>query len=61
MATSTVKEQLREIADELPEDATWERVRYEVYVRAEIEEGERAVAEGRTVVHEDVKSRFASG
>ena len=58
---SSVKEQVRELADTLPDDVTWEQVRYEVLVRAQIEEGERAIAEGRTVSHEDVKLRFPAG
>ena len=32
---------------------------YELYVRQQIAEGEKAVAEGRVVSHEEVKKRFA--
>ena len=32
---------------------------YELYVRQQIAEGEKAVAEGRIVSHEEVKKRFA--
>lgn len=52
---ATVKEQMRELADKLPEDATWEQVRYELYVREEIAAGEADAAAGRTVPHEAVK------
>lgn len=55
---STVKQQVHEIADLLPEDATWERVRYEVYVRQQIEKGEADIAAGRVVPHYEVKKRF---
>jgi predicted transcriptional regulator len=55
---STVKQQVQQLADTLPEDATWEQVRYEVHVREQIEEGERAIAEGRTMRHDEVKKRF---
>ena len=55
---STVKQQVQKLADTLPEDATWEQVRYELHVRQQIEEGERAIAEGRTLSHEEVKKRF---
>jgi len=58
--SSTVKEQVHELAERLPEDATWEQVRYEVHVREQINAGEEAIAEGRTVSHEQVKRRFAS-
>lgn len=55
---STVKQQVQKLADTLPEDATWEQVRYEVHVREQIEAGEKAIAEGRTVPHEEVNRRF---
>lgn len=55
---STVKEQVREIAEKLPEDATWEQVGYELHVREQIKEGEAAIAEGRTVPHDEVKKLF---
>ena len=32
---------------------------YELYVRRQIGEGEKAVTEGRVVSHEEVKKRFA--
>ena len=55
---STVKEQVRQIAEKLPENATWEQVRYQLHVREQIEEGERAISEGHTVPHDEVKKRF---
>ena len=56
---STVKEELRKVADALPDDATWDQAMYELYVRQKIAEGEEAVAEGRVVPHEEVKKRFS--
>ena len=56
----SVKEEIRSLADALPEDATWDQVMYEIYVRQKIAEGERAIAEGRVVPHEEVKKRFSS-
>ena len=32
---------------------------YELYVRQQIAEGEKAVAEGRLVSHEEVRKRFS--
>lgn len=55
---STVKEKVRQLADTLPGDATWEQVQYELYVREQIEAGEKAIAEGRTVPHDEVVKRF---
>lgn len=58
---TSVKQQVRKIADELPGDATWEQVRYEIYVCEQIAKGEAAIAEGRTVPHDEVKRRFSGG
>ena len=55
----SVKEQIQKLAETLPENATWDQAMYELYVRQQIAEGERAVAEGRVVSHEEVKKRFA--
>ena len=54
----TIKEQVHQLADELPESATWEDVMHEVYVQQSIEEGLADAAAGRTVSHEEVKRRF---
>ena len=56
----SVKEEIRNLADTLPDDATWDQVMYEIYVRHKIAEGEKAIAEGRVVPHEEVKKRFSS-
>jgi predicted transcriptional regulator len=56
---TTVKEQVRRLADTLPDDATWDQVRYEIYVREKIAAGEAAIAAGRTLPHDEVERRFA--
>ena len=58
---STVKEEVRKLAEKLPPDATWEQAMYELYARQKIAEGERAIAEGRVVPHDEVKKRFGLG
>ena len=55
---SSVKEAARSIVDNLPEQATWDDLMYELYVKQKIEAGLEAVAEGRTVPHEEVKARL---
>ncbi|HVT15460.1 MAG TPA: hypothetical protein VHQ90_04660 [Thermoanaerobaculia bacterium] len=55
---NTVKDDIRKLAEQLPDSATWDEVMYEVYVRQKIADGEMAVAEGRTVPHDQVKKRF---
>jgi hypothetical protein len=39
MATTDVKEQARRLVEHLPENATWEDLMYEIYVRQAVEAG----------------------
>ena len=55
---STIKEQAKEIVEQLPEEATWDDLMYRIYVRQKIAAGEKDVAEGRTVTQEEVKRRL---
>ncbi|MEJ2604345.1 MAG: hypothetical protein P8172_13840 [Gammaproteobacteria bacterium] len=55
---STVKEAARAIVDKLPEDATWDDLIYEFYVKQKIEAGLKAADEGRTNPHEEIRSRL---
>jgi len=55
---STVKDEIRKLAEQLPDSATWDEVMYEIYVRQKIADGEIAIAEGRTLPHAEVKKRF---
>ena len=55
---STVKEEAKQLVEQLPEDVTWADLMYQVYVRQKIEAGLKASDEGRVVPHEEVKKRF---
>jgi predicted transcriptional regulator len=55
---SALKETARRLIDNLPENATWDDLMYEIYVRQKIAAGLQAADEGRVVPHEDVKKRF---
>jgi predicted transcriptional regulator len=57
---SIVKEEARKVIENLPEDATWDDLMYELYVRQKIEAGLRAAEEGRVISHEQVKQKFLS-
>ena len=61
MSSSTVKEEARRLIDRLPDDATWEDIQYEVYVRQAIEAGLRDSREGRTVPVDEARRRFGLG
>ena len=61
MSTPTVKEEARRLIERLPEDATWEDVQYEVYVRQAIEAGLKDSREGRIVALAEVRRRLGLG
>jgi len=52
---STVKEEVRDLAERLPEEATWDDVMYELYVRQKIAAGIQAADEGRVMPHDEAK------
>lgn len=58
MPTSTVKEEARRLVERLAEDATWEDLQYEVYVRQAIEAGLEDSREGKTVPLSEARRRF---
>jgi len=55
----SVKEQLHEVADSLPEGATYEDAMPAIYVRAKIAEGERQIIAGEVLSHEDAMARLS--
>lgn len=54
----TAKEAARHLIDRLPDQATWEDIMYELYVKQKIEAGLKAVEEGRTIPHEEMKRQL---
>ncbi len=55
----SVKQQAEKLVRELPEQAGWDDLMYEIYVCQKIEQGLAAAAAGRVLTHEEVKRRFA--
>jgi predicted transcriptional regulator len=53
-----IKEQAKALIDKLPDDATWEDLMYEIYVREAIEAGLEDSKAGRITPHEDVRKEF---
>jgi predicted transcriptional regulator len=56
--TKDIKAAVKELADDLPSDATWEDVMERVYVREAIEAGRKDAAAGRLVDLAEVRRRF---
>jgi predicted transcriptional regulator len=54
----SAKEAAREIIEHLPDQATWDDIMYEFYVKQKIEAGLKAADEGRVVSHEEAKRRL---
>lgn len=53
-----VRDEAKKVLDVLPDEATWDDVMYEMYVRKKLDEGIQAADSGRLISHEEVKKRF---
>ena len=54
----SAKDAAKQIIDHLPEQATWDDIMYELYVKQKIEEGLADIETGNTVPHEQVKAEL---
>ncbi len=54
------KEEARKLLDEIPENASWDDIMYQFYVRKKIEVALREAEAGDVVSHEEMKKRFLS-
>ena len=55
----TAKEQVQQILDQLPGDASLEDIQYHIYVRQKIQQGMDDIDAGRVVSHAEVQQRLA--
>ncbi len=55
---SIAKEEAKKLIDRLPDQASWDDIMYEFYVRQKLETAIKAANEGKVVSHEEVKKRF---
>ena len=55
---SIVKEEARDLIERLPDQATWDDIMYEFYVKKKLAVALKAAEEGRIISHEEVKKRF---
>ena len=58
MSSANVKQQAHKLVDQLPDDATWDDVVYEMVTRREIEKGLADSHAGPTMLAEDVEKEF---
>ena len=55
----TAKQEVQELLQGLPDDATLEDIQYHIYVKQKIAQGLADVRAGRVVSQEEVEKRFA--
>lgn len=54
---SVIKEQVINLIKSLPDDCTLEEIQYHLYVREKVEQGIRAIEEGRVVSQEEAEQK----
>ena len=55
---ATPKQAAKELIDHLSDQASWDDIMYELYVKQKIEEGLADIEAGRTIPHEQVKAEL---
>lgn len=58
MTDLKVRDEARRLVEQLPDDATWEDVLYQIYVRQSVEAGLADCEAGRIVTTDEVRRRF---
>ena len=58
MQTENVKQAAHKIIDTLSDNATWNDVMYEIYIRQSVEEGIEAANRGEFASDDEVRKRF---
>ncbi len=58
METANVKEEARRLVERLPDDASWDDLMHEIYVRQAVEAGLEDSRAGKLSSVEEVRSKF---
>jgi hypothetical protein len=58
MAQQLVKDELRRLVESLPEDATWDDVRYAMYMREQVELGRKSAREQPTFTNDEIRAKY---
>ena len=58
MPTTNIKQEAYRLVERLPENATWDDLMYEIYVRQAIEAGLTDSEAGRTLDVKEVRAKF---
>jgi predicted transcriptional regulator len=54
-----LKDDVKQIIDNLPDDCSLEDIQYTLYVRKKIQQGQDDMAEGRIVTQEEMEKRMS--
>ena len=54
----TAKDEVRKILEQISDDASFEDIKYHIYVRAKIEHGLSEIEEGRLLSQEEAEQRM---
>ena len=55
---NTVRDEARKLIDQLPDEATWDDVMYELYIKKKLAIALKAVEDGRVVAHDAVRKKL---
>ena len=55
---SPIKEEVINTINEMPEDANWDDIIYNLYVKQKIVISEKSINQGNTISHGDLKERL---
>jgi hypothetical protein len=58
MSTASIKTEAQRLVEKLPNDATWDDLMYEIYVRQAVEAGLKDSEAARTMDVKDVRAHF---
>ena len=58
MSVANIKQAARELVDQLPENATWEDLMREIYVRKAIDAGLKDMVAGRVTPVDEVRQKY---
>lgn len=57
--TTTAKENIRQLLDEMPDDASYRDIEYRIYLRRKVDQGLEDARQGRVLGQEEVEKRMA--
>jgi len=55
----TVKDEVRKILDQIPDNASFEDIQYHIYVCQKIERGLKDIEEGRVLSQDEIEKRVS--